>query len=128
MPFHKTSNEIIALLTVLNARSAASPARSPLLWLSGWKRRGASNMTTSYTVTFVHPIAGSCPDATIKCNTIPDGAFSNRQTLGKALRDRGIMFSGQAVRNFRVEGNKTVVFPDRAPGGWYSITLTAEVK
>lgn len=80
----------------------------------------------SYTVTFVHPVAGQCPDSTVKVNTIPDGAFSDRTKLGAALRARGIMFRGQHIREMRVEGDKTIVFPSRTPGGWHSITLTSQ--
>jgi hypothetical protein len=78
----------------------------------------------SYTVTFVHPIAGACPRDTVKCNTLPDSAFSDSRALGKALRERGILFSGQSVREMRVAGNRVVVFPSR--GGWHSITLTCD--
>lgn len=80
----------------------------------------------SYTVTFVHPIAGQCPDATIRCNTLPDAAFSDRRKLAAALRARGILCRGQRIREMRVEGDKTIVFPTHVAGGWHSIALTCE--
>lgn len=83
-------------------------------------------MNSTYTVTFVHPIAGACPNETVKVNTIPGSAFSNKLTLAAALRSRGILFGGQSIREMRVEANRVIVFPTCKPGGWHSITLTAQ--
>jgi hypothetical protein len=58
--------------------------------------------------------------------SIPDGAFSNRNTLGAALRKSGVMMRGARVNHFRVEGDKVIVFPS-VPGlttYWHSIILT----
>jgi hypothetical protein len=77
----------------------------------------------TYTVTFVHPIAGQCPDATVT-RTLPDGAFADSRKLAAALRADRILFTGQRIREMRVEGDKTIIFPTRVAGGWHSITLT----
>jgi hypothetical protein len=58
--------------------------------------------------------------------TIPGNAFSDRKTLGAALRKAKVISSGASVRSFRVEGEKIVVFPTM-PGlttYWHSIILT----
>lgn len=57
---------------------------------------------------------------------INDNAFSNRNTLGAALRKAGVIHSGARVTTFRVEGEKVIVFPIM-PGQttyWHSIVLT----
>lgn len=69
---------------------------------------------SKYSVRYVHSIAPSSedkgPDVEIR-----DGAFSDSKTLGKALREAGVLASGAYITSFRVEGDKTTVFP-RLPG------------
>ena len=75
-------------------------------------------------VRYVHKISPSDKDVKGPVH-IPGGAFSNRKTLGAALRNTGILIAGATIRNFRVEGDKVVVFP----GGhsiWHAIVLTHE--
>lgn len=76
-------------------------------------------------VRYVHKISprdsDTHPDVEINAN-----AFSNRNTLAKALRKTGVLDAGARVRNFRVEGDKVVVFPTM-PGlttYWHSVILT----
>src|ERR1019366_1500032 len=59
---------------------------------------------------YVHKIAPSDKDRA-KPVWIRDNAFSNRNTLGKALRDAGILSTGGRIVDFRVEGDKVVAFP-----------------
>lgn len=77
-------------------------------------------------VRFVHKISPRDTDVMPAPVVIPDSAFSDRKTLGKALREAKVMLSGCSVTGFRVEGNKIVVFPC-CPGlttYWHSIILT----
>jgi len=78
---------------------------------------------TRYSVRYVHKIAPSEKD--VSEFTLPDGAPSDRNTLAKALRKAGALQSGERLREFRVEGDKTLAFPDR--GIWHCLVLT-EVK
>ncbi len=78
----------------------------------------------AYHVRFVHKITPR--DTDVMQATLPDGAFSDRKALGKALRDAKVMHKGCRVEGFRVEGNRIVVFPI-CPGlttYWHSIILT----
>jgi hypothetical protein len=78
-----------------------------------------------YSVRYVHKVSPSDADTRDDVE-IRDGAFSDRKTLGKALRDAGVMMSGCRVSQFRVEGDKVVVFPI-CPGlstYWHAIVLT----
>lgn len=75
-------------------------------------------------ITFVHPIAGKCPDATMLDVYLPDGAAADRKAMAKALRNAGVLTSGVSVREMRVDGDKVVCFPSRVPGGWHSLTLS----
>lgn len=52
---------------------------------------------------------------------VPDGAFSNRSTLGRALRRVGVLSSGQRLREMRVSGDKVIVFPRASV--WHSIAI-----
>lgn len=63
-----------------------------------------------YNIRYVHAIAPG-PDDTEGPYEIRDGAFSNRTTLGRALREIGVLDRGRRLRTFRVEGDKTIAFP-----------------
>lgn len=79
-----------------------------------------------YAVRYVHKVSPNAADTRDDVE-IRDGAFSNRKTLGKALRDAGVMMSGCRVDTFRVEDNRVVVFPI-CPGlstYWHAIVLTS---
>lgn len=87
-----------------------------------------------YSVRYVHAISPSMKD-TGGDIILPAGAFSNSRTLAKALRDRAVLLIGGTVKNFRVEGDKVIVFPGKnSTGGpsshgmlssnWHSIILT----
>jgi hypothetical protein len=52
---------------------------------------------------------------------IRDKAFSNKNTLAKALRDADILGPGERLHSFRVEGERILVFPMR--GIWHAIVL-----
>jgi len=90
------------------------------------RRYGRSSTgSAQYMVRYVHKISPSDKDV-MGPVTIRDGAFSNRKTLGAALRGAGVLMAGASVRNFRVEGEKVVIFPS-APGlttYWHAIILT----
>lgn len=74
-------------------------------------------------VRYVHKISPSDKDVKGPVH-IPGGAFSNKNTLGAALRKAGVMGSGEPVKSFRVEGDKVVVFPGGRPQIWHAIVLT----
>jgi hypothetical protein len=76
----------------------------------------------AWKVRFVHKI--SPRDNDVDVVSLPAGAFSNRNTLGAALRAAGLLFSGERIREFRVEGDKVIAFP--AGSIWHSIILTSE--
>lgn len=78
-----------------------------------------------YSVKYTHKISPSSKDVGPDVN-LPDGAFSDSKTLGRALRQAGVLISGAKVNSFRTEGDKTIVFPS-APGlttYWHSVVLT----
>jgi len=80
-----------------------------------------------YMIRYVHKISPR-PTDTMGPVEIPDNAFSNRNTLGAALRKAGVLMRGASIRSFRVEGIKIVAFPS-APGlttYWHSIIITPE--
>lgn len=88
---------------------------------------GCPSGSRAYAVRYVHKIAPSDKD-TKGPVCINDNAFSNSKTLGAALRKAGVLISGGQVRNFRVEGENTIVFPS-VPGlttYWHSIILTPD--
>jgi hypothetical protein len=74
-------------------------------------------------VRFVHRISPRETD--VVRIEIADGAFSNRNTLGAALRKGRCLGKGERVMGFRTEADKVVAFP---AGGsvWHSIILTHE--
>jgi hypothetical protein len=74
-----------------------------------------------YLARFIHRIAPSEKD--VREVDLPDTCFADRRTLGKALREAGLLQSGQRVLSFRTEGNRTVVFPSYSI--WHSIILVA---
>jgi hypothetical protein len=84
-----------------------------------------------YQLRFVHKIAPRENDRAIA--EIPDGAFADRKALGAALRKVEIgppfyvgqtraLMSGERIRTFRVEGEKTIAFP--SGGVWHAIVIT----
>lgn len=79
-----------------------------------------------YSVRFVHPISPSDRDVGEDV-LLDDKAFSDRKVLGAELRRRGVMEAFGRVREFRVEGDRVVVFP-KVPGysTWHSIVLTVQ--
>jgi hypothetical protein len=77
----------------------------------------------NYSVRYIHKISASAKDVAGPV-AIPDGAFSNRNTLAKALRDAGILAKGSRLASFRVSGSEVVAFP--TSGIWHSVILTAE--
>lgn len=84
-----------------------------------------------YSVRYVHAISPSTKDVGGDI-ILPAGAFSNKNTLAKALRNRAVLLIGGKIRDFRVEGDKVIVFPGKnstgGPGSlssnWHSIILT----
>lgn len=76
----------------------------------------------TYRVRFVHKIAPRDTD-TARAE-LPDGAFSDRNTLGAALRGAGLLGKGERVGSFRSEGERIVAFPIGSV--WHSIILTHE--
>lgn len=81
----------------------------------------------NYTIRYVHRVAPS--DKDVKTGvSIRDGAFSDRKTLAKALREVGVLAKNARIRTFRVEGDKVLVFPT-LPGAttyWHSVVIEAE--
>lgn len=78
-------------------------------------------------VRYVHKISPSAKDVHPDVEINAD-AFSNSKTLAKALRKAGVLGTGARIRNFRVEGDKVVVFPTM-PGlttYWHSVILTCK--
>jgi len=78
-----------------------------------------------YDVKFVHKISPSDKDR-MGPVTMPDNAFSDRNTLAKALRDAGVLHSGDRLSNFRVEGEKVIAFPTKSI--WHAIVLTPSTE
>jgi hypothetical protein len=78
-------------------------------------------------VRYVHKIAPSAKDVGPEVS-LPDGCFSDKRALAKALRDAGVMANGARISTFRVEGDRILVFPV-LPGSttyWHAIVLTDE--
>jgi hypothetical protein len=73
-----------------------------------------------YTIRYIHKIQPR--DTDVETRELPDVAFSDRNTLGKALRRCGVLSKGARVLKFRVEGDKTIAFP--SAGIWHSIIIT----
>lgn len=80
---------------------------------------------TKCSVRYVHKISPSAKDVHPDV-TLPSGAFSNRNTLAKALRRAGVLTSGVRVGNFRVEGDKVIAFPMGRFNIWHSVILTCD--
>jgi hypothetical protein len=72
----------------------------------------------------VHKISPSAKD-TMDVRISPT-AFSNKNTLAKALRKAGVLTSGVRLRSFRVEGDKVVAFPTGRFNVWHSVIMTCE--
>lgn len=96
------------------------------IWLVGFLRcaRPASlNRNPAgdhYEVRYVHKISPKASDVMGPVK-IPGGAFSNKNTLAKALRTAKVLPSGGRITSFRAEGEKIVVFP--AKSVWHAIIL-----
>jgi hypothetical protein len=78
-----------------------------------------------WSVRFVHKISPRDTD-TMDPITVPNGAFSDRKTVGKALRAAKVLNAGDRVSHFRVEGDRVVVFPVGSCMIWHSIILQAQ--
>lgn len=78
-----------------------------------------------YSVSLVHKIS---PNSNDKLDPVwlSDNVFSNKLTLARALRQKGVLCPGQRIRGFRVEGAEIVIFP----GGrtiWHCIILKKDI-
>lgn len=69
---------------------------------------------------YTHKIAPSPADKIAEFE-ISGNAFSNKNTLGKALRQAGILPPGGRLKHFRVEGDRVFAFPMSSV--WHCITL-----
>jgi hypothetical protein len=90
---------------------------------------GCPSGSQAYMVGYIHKVSPSPQDVWGPV-CLNDNAFSDSKTLGAALRKAHVLIPGGQVRQFRVEGDKVVVFPS-APGMttyWHSIILTAGVQ
>lgn len=83
--------------------------------------RERMNKMALYSVRYVHKIAPSPADSIGQLIELPDGCFSDRKTLGKALRKAGVLPSGGRLWDYRVEGPRTVAFPTASV--WHAIIL-----
>lgn len=75
----------------------------------------------NYKVSFYHKISnpnGASPGRDV---SLKDGCFSDKKTLGKALRESGTIPAGTVIDSFRVEGNRVIAFPRGLI--WHSIIL-----
>jgi hypothetical protein len=75
-----------------------------------------------YHVRFIHKI--SPRDTDTASADLPDSAFSDRKTLGAALRKAQILPGGTRLFSYRTEGDKVIAFP--CGSIWHSIILTHE--
>lgn len=78
---------------------------------------------TMYSVRYTHKISPSDKDVGPGVQLSPND-FSDSKRLARALRERGILCSGQRLLSFRVEGDKVLCFP--AKSIWHAIVLTHE--
>jgi hypothetical protein len=79
-----------------------------------------------YNVRYVHKVAPKDTD-TGPSVLLSGNVFADRKTLAKALRQTGVIASEARIREYRVEGNKVVIFPT-VPGMttyWHSVIMTA---
>ncbi len=77
-----------------------------------------------YSVRYVHKVAPLASDTRPDIE-LPDGAFSDRKALGKALRAAGALMPGARIESFRTVGALVHAFPV-APGlttYWHCIIL-----
>jgi hypothetical protein len=82
---------------------------------------------TRYSVRYIHKVAPMAHDVRPDVE-LPDGAFSDRKALGKALRSAGVLSSGGRIRSFRTVGAMVHAFPE-VPGMttyWHAIILEAQ--
>jgi hypothetical protein len=76
-----------------------------------------------YQVTVRHRVSTQPQDLVPHGYQLPDGAFSDKLRLAKALREAGILSKGTRLDSFRVEGDKVLAFPNR---GWHCVVIQAE--
>lgn len=101
----------------------AAPRRRPAR--EARAQDGCPPGSRSYMARYVHQISPKPTDVGGPF-CIRDGAWSDRKTLAAALRKAGVLDSGARVREFRVEGERIIVFPSM-PGMttyWHSVILT----
>ncbi len=77
----------------------------------------------TWQVRFIHKISPRESDVE-RPFSFPEGAFSDRKTLGAAFREMGLLCPSERIREFRVEGDKVIAFP--VGSIWHSIILTSE--
>ena len=77
--------------------------------------------TNTYFIRYVYKI--SPRDTDVDTVELSPNAFSNKNTLAKALRNAGKLVSGAQIREMRVEGDTVACFPN-ATGHWHCIILT----
>lgn len=78
----------------------------------------------NYNIRYVDKICPKDTDRDVK--PLPDSSFSDRKTLGAALRKAGVLSKGARIQNMRVEGDRTIIFPI-CPGlstYWHAITIS----
>lgn len=77
---------------------------------------------TEWNVHYVHKISPKAtPEDSLGPIELSDTAFADRKTLGKALRAANVLQSG--IRDFRVEGDKVIVFPRARASIWHALIL-----
>lgn len=75
-------------------------------------------------VKFIHKISPRDTDV-FSGIEIPDNAWADKKTLAKAMRNKGLLVTGQRLRSFRVEGNRVITFPQRS-SCWHCIILEVQ--
>lgn len=74
-----------------------------------------------YKARYVHKIAPSDKDVSATPVELTLTDLASRSALGAALRRARILPHGGAVKSYRIEGNRVVVFPQASI--WHSIIL-----
>lgn len=70
------------------------------------------HVTRTYKVDYHHPRGGVSLGRDV---SLSDAAFRDRKSLGKALRDAGVLSTGARVTAFRGEAGGTIVLERRTP-------------
>lgn len=81
----------------------------------------------SYEVQPIHKISNKPHEKAAVLLTgvvLPDGAFSDKKALAKALREARVLPAGTSLQAMRVEGEKTIAFP--RGGLWHAYIITPE--